>query len=432
MSATDPGLIRTQLDKLLAGEALSKSAANRRLLTYIAQRSQEGADGPKEVEIAIDVFGRDAGFNGADDSVVRVAMRTLRQKLIEHYAGPGKHDPLIFDIPKGAYRLTAAERPPEIATGPAAAAITSSAASEHPGRDAADTAAALKRKWVAAVVLSLLTLSAAANVYLWHSFKAADTSEDRMRRDPLWQPIANSKRPLMFVLGDLFMYTQIDPKTGRTQTVRDSQINSSDDLRAFLASNPSLAADRGLRYATLVQKSTAVGMVEILQIVNSPGRKIEVRLRDELQAEDIRNYDIVYVGPITRLGPLASDYHQESRFRFDVATSGVTDTKSGKTYLPEGGLGAHHTDYALIARYPGPTGNNIMVFTSGGRGAGLLQIVRTLTTSAGLKDFWNTAGTESATLPASFEALLAVSGYKQTDLAASLIELHALNAGAPR
>ncbi len=431
MSAIDPELIRTHLDKLLAGEALSKSAANRRLLTYIAQRSQEGTEGPKEVEIAIDVFGRDARFNGADDSVVRVAMRTLRQKLIEHYAGPGKHDPVIFDIPKGAYRLTASERPPEIAAEPAAAIITSSPAPGDAGRDTADTAAARKWKWVAAVVMTLLALSAAANFHLWRPFTPAAAAEDAVRRDPLWSPVASSKRTLMFVLGDLFMYSQTDPKTGRTQTVRDTQINSSDDLRAFLASNPTLAADRGLRYSTVLQKSTAVGMAQILQIVNSPGRQIEIRLRDELQADDIRNNDIIYVGPITRLGPLASDYHQQSRFHFDAETSGVTDTKSGKAYLPEGTLGAHHTDYALIARYPGPTGNSIMVFTSGGRSAGLLQIVRTLTTAAGLKDFWTTTGAESATLPAAFEALLIVSGYKQTDLAASLVELHALNAGVP-
>jgi hypothetical protein len=156
-----------------------------------------------------------------------------------------------------------------------------------------------------------------------------------------------------------------------------------------------------------------------------------VRLRDELQADDIRNYDIIYVGPITRLGPLASDYYLQSRFRFDAATSGVTDAKSGTTYLPEGELGGHHKDYALVARYPGPNGNSIMVFTSGGRNAGLLQIVHSLTSPEGLKEFRRAAGMDGD-LPVSFEALLAVSGYKQTDLAANLIELHALDTAAPR
>ncbi len=93
--------IATHLERLLASEGLTKAAANRRLLSYLAQRATEGTEGPKETEIAIDVFGRNTYFHGGDDSVVRVAMRSLRQKLLEYYAGPGKHDRLVFDIPEG-------------------------------------------------------------------------------------------------------------------------------------------------------------------------------------------------------------------------------------------------------------------------------------------------------------------------------------------
>jgi hypothetical protein len=114
-----------------------------------------------------------------------------------------------------------------------------------------------------------------------------------------------------------------------------------------------------------------------------------------------------------------------SRYHFDSATSGITDAVSGKTYQPEGSLGDHHKDYALVARYPGPAGNTIMVFTSGGRSAGLSQIVRTLTTAEGLSKFWQTDGSAIEPPPA-FEAVVAVSGYKQTDISAVLVQLHAL------
>jgi hypothetical protein len=366
-----------------------------------------GEDGPKEVEIAIDVFGRDASFNGAEDSVVRVAMHSLRQKLREHYAGSGRQDALEFGIPRGAYRITATPR-----------------AADH-GKEPDSRA----RRWklVALVMVPVLVLSVAANVLSWtSSSRRIDTARQMVRQNALWSPIAQSQRTVMFVLGDLFMYTQNDEQTGRTLTVRDPQINSSEDLRAFLAGNPALAAGRGLRYSTMIQKSTAVSMVEILQILSNPGRQVEVRLRDELRAEDIQRNDIVYVGPVTRLGPLASDYHVRSRYRFDVATSGITDIDSGQVYLPEGGLGEHHKDYALVARYPGPAGNSIMIFTSGGRNAGLLQVVRTLTSRDGLSKFWQSAGAD-VRIPDAFEALVAVSGYKQTDLSADLVRLHVLS-----
>lgn len=432
MNETTPESIQAELERVLAGAALSKSATNRRLLAYLVQRSLTSNDGPKEMEIAIDVFGRDPQFSGPDDSVVRVAMRSLRQKLLEHYTGAGRDDPLVFDIPKGAYRVTVTPRTAAAAAeapGAVDAPAQNPEATADPATASAGGVPAVRRWKVAALVLlPLLVLSLAANLLSWASPpRRTDAAREQVRHNPLWAPIAQSQRPLMFVLGDLFMFTQADAQTGRTLTVRDTLINSSEDLRAFLASNPALAADRGLRYSTMIQKSAAVSMVDILQILGDPGRQVQVRLRDELRAEDLQRYDIIYVGPVTRLGPLASDYHVNSRYRFDPATSGITDAATGKTYQPQGGLGEHHKDYALVARYPGPAGNSIMVFTSGGRNAGLSQVVRTLTTPQGLESFWQQQGSNVAP-PAAFEALVAVTGYKQTDLAAELVQIHSLAA----
>ncbi len=139
-----------------------------------------------------------------------------------------------------------------------------------------------------------------------------------------------------------------------SETVRDPQINSSDDLRAFIAGHPGLAAERGLRYSSYIQKSTAVAMATIIPIVDRPGRRFEVRLRDELRAEDMRVYDIVYVGPMARIGPLEANMHGGSRFRFDAQSAGITDTESGQVHLPEGDLADHHKDYALVTRFEGP------------------------------------------------------------------------------
>src|SRR5580693_10589317 len=105
MTDVDPAGARTHLERLLASEQLGKSESGRKLLTYLFERSLRD-DAPKESEIALDVFGKDASFNGAEDSVVRVGVRTLRQKLMEYYAGGSNSDPLQFAIPKGGYRLT--------------------------------------------------------------------------------------------------------------------------------------------------------------------------------------------------------------------------------------------------------------------------------------------------------------------------------------
>ncbi len=101
----DPELIQRHLDKLLASESLAKAETPRKLLSYLTERALRG-ETPKETEIAFDVFGKDTSFNGAEHSIVRVSVRSLRQKLGEYYAGPGRHDDVRFDVPKGGYRLT--------------------------------------------------------------------------------------------------------------------------------------------------------------------------------------------------------------------------------------------------------------------------------------------------------------------------------------
>jgi hypothetical protein len=335
----------------------------------------------------------------------------------------------VFDIPKGAYRLTVTARAQidARAAQPVLAATTSAGDSRDASANAAGSDQRLRRwKIAAGVLLGALALSLGFQArQKFAPVAEPDTAMQELRHNPIWSPIASSQRPLMFVLGDLFMFTQTDATTGRTLTVRDPQIQSSDDLRAFLAGNPELSAVRGLRYASMLQKSTAVSTVEILRLLGNPARRIEVRLRDELRAEDLRNFDIIYVGPISRLGPLASDHHVRSRYRFDAATATITDVSTGTTYAPEGDLGDHRKDYALVSRFAGPAGNTIMVFTSGGRNAGLLQVVRTLTTPDGLRRFQDN-NADAKDPPQAFEALLTVSGYKQTDLSADLVQLHEL------
>jgi len=416
------------LQRLLESEAFAKSETSRKLITYLFERSVRG-ETPRETEIAIDVFGRDASFNGAEDSLVRVAVRTLRQKLAEYYGGRGRQDELQFSIPKGAYRLTFSTR---ASAEPAPLSIPDTAAGVSP--PAGEAPAARTRSawtWVAGCAFALLLLSGMLNVYLWKRIPTESPAEAAVRRSAVWADVVASSRPALIVLGDLFMYTQTDPKTGRVQTVRDTTINSSEDLRAFLASHPEFAAERGLRYATMIQKSAAVGMASILQIVSRPGRRVEVRVLNELQAEDIRNYDIIYIGPLVRLGPLAGHYQLRSRYRFDPGKASVTDLMTQSVFLPEGELGAEHKDYALAAKFQGPTGNHILIFTSGGRNAGLLQIVRTLTSPAGLAQFDARLDSVPGGEPRFFEALLSVTGFRQADLAAEVIDVHALPFSPP-
>jgi hypothetical protein len=149
-----------------------------------------------------------------------------------------------------------------------------------------------------------------------------------------------------------------------------------------------------------------------------------------VSGDEIRNNDVIYLGPLVRLGPLGSHYALQSRYRYSSEGSSITDVATGKTYMPEGSLSAEHVDYALAAKFLGPTGNHVMIFTAGARNAGVLQIVRTVTSPEGVADIEKRLQPSNA--PGSFEALLTVTGFKQTDLTAEIVNVTPMPAPAPR
>jgi len=444
----DAERVRLQLDKMLASEQFAKSEASRKLLSYLAERSLRD-EAPKETEIALDVFGKDSSFSGAEQSTVRVSVRTLRQKLAEYYAGAGRDDPVRFEIPKGGYRLLVTSpdasshgatttNPMADAHDPSAAGTPSASPAEatSPGvtpavaTPAVGTAATRRSRpwsWVAAAALAVLAVSISLNVYLWNRPHAQPGAPDpqltQVRASLLWSDMVKSDRPVTLILGDLFMFTQIDPMTGRTLTVRDAGINSSEELRAILANHPTYATERGQRYVTMVQKTVAVGMADVMRIIYRPGRRIEVVAQDDVSSDQIRNNDVIYLGPLVRLGALGSHYAMQSRYRFSSEGSTITDVATGKTYLPQGELNAQHVDYALAAKFLGPTGNHMVILSAGARNAGVLQIVRTATSAQGVNKIDERLRTDHAGDAGSFEMLLTVTGFKQTDLAAEIVNV---------
>lgn len=194
----------------------------------------------------------------------------------------------------------------------------------------------------------LLALSVGTNILLWRerAQTPVDPIRDRMRASPVWADLVASRRPLTIVLGDLFMFTQVDCGTGRTLTVRD-----------------------------------------------------------ELQTEQILNNDIIYIGPLTGLGPLFGYYESRSRYRFNPADSTLTDIEAHRAFSPQGALSAERLD------------------------AGPLQVVWTVTSSEGLGRLESKLRTVAGALPDSFEALLSVAGFRQTDLSADVVAVSPLAAG---
>ena len=75
--------------RALASELFRKSPKLRDLLAYAAGHSLKAErELLSEQHIDVAVFGRNAGYNPGDDSIVRVQARNLREKLSEYFGKP--------------------------------------------------------------------------------------------------------------------------------------------------------------------------------------------------------------------------------------------------------------------------------------------------------------------------------------------------------
>ena len=86
---------QTQIQRIVQSKAFRTSAVHRNLLTYLAEKSLSGtADGLKEYTVGLDVFSKPSSYDPRQESVVRMHMARLRQKLTEYYRTEGIEDPI--------------------------------------------------------------------------------------------------------------------------------------------------------------------------------------------------------------------------------------------------------------------------------------------------------------------------------------------------
>jgi hypothetical protein len=105
---------RALIERVAASEQFSRSARLRDFLLYVGKQSlKEGCPEIHEQEIGAKVFGRPASYDRSADNIVRVNATELRKRIESYFESNGAHEPLIFEIPRGAYRLVFRRRSAE-------------------------------------------------------------------------------------------------------------------------------------------------------------------------------------------------------------------------------------------------------------------------------------------------------------------------------
>jgi tetratricopeptide (TPR) repeat protein len=113
-SGSDRKAIGKQLERILSSEIFKQSQRRRRFLAYIVSEALAGrADRLKGYTIALEVFDRPTSFDPLVNPIVRMEAGRLRDKLRDYYESIGRFDPIVIELPRGAYEPKIVFRGPE-------------------------------------------------------------------------------------------------------------------------------------------------------------------------------------------------------------------------------------------------------------------------------------------------------------------------------
>jgi len=99
-----PAQVQSELQAVLASEALQRAPALSSFLTFICEETLQGrSDQLKEYTIAVEALRRPNEFQPIENPIVRVQASRLRECLKEYYNGEGKGHPVQIRLPKGHY-----------------------------------------------------------------------------------------------------------------------------------------------------------------------------------------------------------------------------------------------------------------------------------------------------------------------------------------
>lgn len=106
------GAARAELEAVLASSTFARARSLSHLLRYLCEKQFGGeADQLKEYTIAVEAYGRPADFQQKENSIIRVEMKRLRDKLKQFYEHEGAGHGLQILIPVGQYAPVFSPRP---------------------------------------------------------------------------------------------------------------------------------------------------------------------------------------------------------------------------------------------------------------------------------------------------------------------------------
>jgi hypothetical protein len=401
--------LQQQAASVRAAGALGKPGPIPRLFDYLLERSLEGQP-PKELEIAMAVFGKPADFDVSQDSLVRVYVHKLRRRLDEHYSRAGSATARLV-VPKGQYRLgielgvETAELPQVAVTVPPAAATPDTHQPPNPWRT---------RLLRASALLTASLLGAAITFFLLPRNESAELRN--LRSSAIWAPLLADDLPITIVLGDYYLLGETDQSSNVKRLVREFFINSGGDLLHQMEVNPEAMQRYRDLNLTYLPTASAFALQDVVPIL-ATRKSVRVMMMSDLNGTTLKNSHILYIGYISGLGMLGDSVFAGSRLSLGGSYDELVDATTHTTYVssPATNEVERYIDYGYFASFPGPKRNRIVI-VAGTRDLGVMHTAEAVTQVASVAQMARQASGATA-----FESLFEVRGLAKDSLDAKLL-----------
>jgi hypothetical protein len=326
--------------RIIASTCFRSSPRMREFLLYVADCALRNApEEATEQQIGIHVFGRMAGYNSSEDSIVRTHARLLRVKLREYFAEEGALEPLILEIPKGHYLPVFSPRE----TLHTASQDLSPTALEAAKEPIAQSKALSARFWVSVGVLLIVLL--ATGSWAHHRATAASTLVDRF-----WQPFMADGSSLVIYSNALFTG---DSKTG---------LKYADPQEVGAQHLPESFVD------TYTGVGEVAGVYELTRLFDSHQSSFMLKRSMLVTWDEAKLRNLIFIGSAAENTSLR-DVTSTTDFTMTTGSgySGIVNhhPQPGEQALYSVPLPSPTKDYAILAYLPGEEPNRHMLIYSG-------------------------------------------------------------------
>lgn len=333
------------LDKILSSKEFSNSKIYQNYLTYLVESASKGKQ-LKETTIAIEVFGKDASFNPAEDTIVRSHTYTMRKKLESYYYNAGKADKYRLRIPKGHYETKFVEAKGDFQT-------------------PKNLIVALGKRYYILVIAMLLALLIGIwkqNVTLRNTLTHYQIID---KTDPVWSHYFESPKPILIIIGNHFFFNEYSDVYSDLLAMRHPKINSIEDLETYQIKQPQTKLE--VTNEPYFPYHSIWSLPPILNLFYSMNRIPIMRKSSEISPQILDEYNIIFLGSIKTLYKLKHTL-LKSHFDFEIAPHKVIyetpDTESAQIFETKLHSPGENEDLVLALKLPGPDDNAIMIIAS--------------------------------------------------------------------